>query len=203
MTEIILVRYKLRKIENECIQSVLENTSNYHLTVYDNEQENRNIGRLWNDLIRRSDADVVCLLNTDTLVESEWLTKLEDTLRSEPGIGGVGPVTNSAKNSQKQGKSSGVFEMPPEEMLSGFCLLFTKKVWEETGGFPEDCGFYGQETAFMKKAQTKGYKQMCRRDVFVFHYGSASAKAVGMNMEEERQKGRNYYEKFKQLWSSK
>lgn len=200
MVEIILVRYKLKQIEDECIKSVLENTGTHHLTVYDNVPENVNLGRLWNNLIRRSDADIICLLNTDTLVEKDWLTKLENLLVSTPNCGGVGPVTNSAKNSQKQQKGEGTFYLPEREMLSGFCLLFTKKVWEEAGGFPEDCGFYGQETAFMKKVQSKGYVQAVRRDVFVFHYGSASAIAAGMDLEKERVEGRSYYQKFKELW---
>lgn len=205
MTEIIIVRYKLPKIENECIKSVLDYTSNYHLTVYDNERENINLGRLWNSLIRRSDADKVCLLNTDTLVENSWLITLEKLLDSSSNIGAVGPVTNSAKNSQKQQKGSGSFDLPKEEMLSGFCLLFPKKIWEEVGGFPEDCGFYGQETAMMKKFQVKGYRQVVSKDVFVFHYGSASAieaeKRGEMNIPREREEGRTYYQKFRDIWS--
>lgn len=205
MTEIILVRYKLKHIEDECIKSVLENTGACHLSVYDNAEKNVNLGRLWNSLIRRSDADTICLLNTDTLVEKSWLPKLEEVLK-DPTVGAVGPVTNSARNSQKQGVGSGTFDLPEKEMLSGFCLLFKKKVWEEVGGIPEDFGFYGQETAFLKEVQQKGYRQVCRRDVFVFHYGSASAieaeKRGEMEIDKERQQGRTLYEKFKEKITS-
>lgn len=201
MTEIILIRYKMRQMENDCIKSILDNTSHYHLTVYDNEDKNINLGSLWNTLISRSTADTICLLNTDTLVEPHWLSKLEEILID--GVGAVGPVTNEAKNSQKQNKGTGVFPLPREEMLSGFCILFFKKVWEEAGGFPEDFGFYGQETAMMKKVQNLGYTQLVRRDVYVHHYGSATAKAMGMNLEGERQKGRTLYQKFKDLCESK
>ena len=191
----------MRQMEDECIKSVLDNTTNYHLTVYDNEEKNVNLGSLWNRLIANSSSDRICLLNTDTLVEPQWLSKLEEILVD--GVGGVGPVTNEAKNSQRQQKGTGVFPLPREEMLSGFCLLFLKKVWDEAGGFPEDFGFYGQETAMMKKVQSLGYTQLCRRDVYVHHYGSATAKAMGMNMEDERIKGRTLYQKFKELCESK
>jgi hypothetical protein len=207
MTEIILVRYKLPKVENDCLKSVLDYTSNYHLTVYDNAPQNINLGKLWNQLIKRSDADTICLLNTDTIVEPDWLTKLEETL-SAPSwskVAAVGPVTNQTHNCQKQERSGKpAYEMPPHEMLGGFCLLFLKSVWEEVGGIPEDFGFYGQETAFLKKVQHKGYKQLVRPDVFVFHYGAASAKEAEkrgeMVVEKERVNARNLYQKFSELW---
>ena len=196
MTEIILVRYKMKEMENECIRSVLDNTTNYNLTVYDNEEHNYNLGKLWNSLISASSAEIICLLNTDTAVEPFWLERLEYVLTWDK-VGAVGLVTDGAKNSQKQGRGSGVFELPKEEMLSGFCLLFYKRVWEEVGGFPEDFGFYGQETAMMKKVQSKGYRQMVNREVFVHHEGSATAKSTGLDLEQEREKGRNLYQLFK------
>lgn len=206
MTEIILVRYKMPNLENDCIRSVLEFTENYNLTVYDNAPINHNLGMLWNRLIRNSDAETICLLNTDTIVEKDWLWKLEECLDapSWEKIGAVGPTTNSCRTHQNDKRGLvGVYDLTkeyPGEMLGGFCLLFPKKVWEEVGGFPEDFGFYGQETAFLKKMESLGYRQLWRRDVFVYHYGSASAKEAEkrgeMDEKKERELGREKYKAF-------
>jgi len=205
MTEIILVRYKMPKLEDECIRSVLDNTENYNLTVYDNAPENHNLGALWNRLIRNSDSDIICLLNTDTLVEKNWLSSLEQVLLapSWEKRGAVGPCTSECKTHQKTAKTSGVVDFThehPGEMLGGFCLLFPKRVWEDVGGFPEDFGFYGQESAFLKKMESKGYHQYWHKGVFVYHYGSASAKEAEkrgeMDEQKEREIGRVKYQEF-------
>ena len=196
MIEIILVRYKLPIVENDCLSSVLKNTSNYHLTVYDNAPHNENLGKLWNKLINRSDADTICLLNTDTLVEENWLTRLEETLEgpSWNKIGAVGPVTDNAHNAQKRDRGGACFRLPEGQMLSGFCLLFKKSIWSEVGGIPENFGFYGQETAFLIKVDKKGYTQWVNPSVFVHHLGSASAqeaqKRGEMDIKTEREAAR-------------
>ena len=76
--EVIMVRYGLPELEQECVASVLEYTTDvdYHLTDYDNYEADEGLAKVWNDLIRASDAEYICLLNNDTRVESEWLSKL-------------------------------------------------------------------------------------------------------------------------------
>ena len=202
MTEIILVRYKLPKLENDCIRSVIDFTDTpYHLRVYDNARYNYNLGWLWNQLIKESDSEYICLLNTDTLVEPEWLSKLLEVFERNKKAGAVGPSTNCARTSQATaGKGVGLSSLNQGEMLGGFCLVFPRKVWEDVGGFPEDFGFYGQESAFLAKMVSLGYEQVHRKDVLVFHYGSASAKEAEkrgeLKEEEEREVGRKKYQEY-------
>lgn len=201
MTEIFLILYKMPILEKACIDSIKAYTTDYKLTVYDNAPKNENLGMLWNRLIKASTCENICLLNTDTLVEPKWLEKLEECLM--PGVGAVGPTTNSCRTHQNDERSTGsisLTEVYPGEMLSGFCLLFPKKVWENVGGFPEDFGFYGQESAWLAKVEKAGFRQVWRKDVFVYHYGSASAKEAEkrgeMNEEKERQLGREKYKRY-------
>jgi hypothetical protein len=201
MTEIILIRYKMPKLEKECIESIKKYTKEYKLTVFDNAPKNENLGKLWNRLIKKSNCENICLLNTDTLVEEGWLEKLEECLM--PGVGAVGPTTNCCRTHQCDERGTGscsLTETYPGEMLGGFCLLFPKKVWNDVGGFPEDFGFYGQETAWLAKVEKAGYRQVWRRDVFIYHYGSASAKEAEkrgeLNEEAERKIGREKYKRF-------
>jgi cellulose synthase/poly-beta-1,6-N-acetylglucosamine synthase-like glycosyltransferase len=94
MVEVILVRYNNKECEDEAVKAVLENTTiPHHLTVFDNYPGDENLSVVWNRLIKRSDADYICLLNTDTKVSKNWLRGLLRPLEDE-SIGAVGPVTN-------------------------------------------------------------------------------------------------------------
>lgn len=209
MTEIIIINYNQPELARRCVQSVIDNTrEEYHLTLYDNSKEKSNLGKLWNRLIQRSQADYICLLNDDTLVEKDWLKKLLEVFTKEVNVGAVGPITNTCNNPQ-------CHYFPSEDynvidfcdvhrgwVLSGFCLLFRKDVYEKVSGFPENFGFYGQETAFLDKIQHCGYRQILRKDVFVWHYGSASAKRAEergeFNKEEEKNKSRKMIAELRQ-----
>lgn len=190
-TTIIVVKYNLEEIENQCVRAVLDHTVNYDLIVHDNYPHNENLGKLWNRLIEQSDTEYICLLNNDAIVTPFWLDNLLECFDLGKKIGVAGPSTNSSKNQQSK-------EPPPYKFinfgrtypgwcLSGFCLVFTKKAWKECGGFPEDFGFYGQEVALIDRMTKAGYKQVWRTDTFVFHYGSASAKkATKMGLMDEQ-----------------
>ena len=194
MTEIIIVNYNQPELGRRCVQSVIEHTNPpYHLTLYDNSIEKNNLGKLWNRLIKQSKADYICLLNDDTQVERDWLRKLLEVFNVETNVGAVGPVTNNSSNPQCQyfpSEKYDVIDFPFVHegwCLSGFCLIFPKVVFERVGGFPEDFGFYGQETAFLDKIHRAGFKQLLRKDVFIWHYGSASANKAESKGEFDKE----------------
>ena len=194
-TDIILIKFNNKDWEDKAVDAVIKHTSEpYHLTVYDNYPKNHNIGSLWNRLIKQSDAEYICLLNTDAEVTDGWLTKLLQVFKREDQVGAVGPTTNHARNHQadiKPRKSYEIVEykrLHPDECLGGFCLVFPKFIWEKVGGFPEDCGFYGQETIFLEKVSKHGYKQIWRTDAFVWHEGQATVhKEVAAGRFDEKQ----------------
>ena len=76
---IILIRYKNPEVEDRCIKSIEQFTdlNRHKLTVFDNAPENINLGKLWNRLIEESDEEVICLLNSDTVIEGEWADGIE------------------------------------------------------------------------------------------------------------------------------
>lgn len=195
---IIIVRYKNPEIENCCIKSVEQftNLAKHKLTIFDNAPENINLGKLWNTLIEASDEEVICLLNSDTVVEEGW-TRLEESL-VDPLVGAVGPVTDNCRTKQKDLVKKNIVE--PIDELSGFCYLFTKRVWREVGGFPEDGPFYGQETAFNYLLKMYDYTLMVDRRVFIHHEGSSSLKKNGFDEIKERQKGAEWYKQFLQSY---
>jgi cellulose synthase/poly-beta-1,6-N-acetylglucosamine synthase-like glycosyltransferase len=197
MVEIIVIKYNLRELEDACIKAVQDNTDvAYHLRIFDNFPKNENLGALWNRLISESDADYICLLNSDTKVHPRWLSIMLDGFHTHEKVRIVGPSTNNCQTKQKVGASvTGVNEIVSE--LSGFCYLFPKSHWKELGGFREDFPFYGQESEFSLRTILAGYKLCWTPNAFVWHLGSASVKAAEergeLNMEEERRKGLKKY----------
>lgn len=190
-TTIIIVKFNLKWVEDQCIRAVVDHTKNYNLIVHDNFPQNENLGKLWNRLIKQSKTKYICLLNSDTLVTPHWLELLLECFE-KPKVGVAGPSSNKTHNPQSKdhwkeplvdfGKTY------PNWCLSGFCLVFPKKVWEKVGGFPENYGFYGQEVAFIDKLTKLKYKQAWRTDSFVYHYGSASLKKAGISRNKEQKK---------------
>jgi GT2 family glycosyltransferase len=203
IVDIIIVRYNNPEFEERCIECVRQSTYYPHfLTIHDNYPENKNIGKLWNELINKSRGSYICLLNTDAFVTPFWLSKLMEVFKREVKVGAVSPSTNRSKNRQ-----SALQRIPLDyeiedfegyESLSGFCLLFPKTIWRAVGGFPENFGFYGQEVVFMDKILDRKHRLIWRKDVFVFHWGSATVQKEeeegNFNELEERRKARKLFE---------
>ena len=61
-------------------------------------RENRGFAAANNQALRMARGEFLCLLNNDTLVTRGWLSTLIGHLRKTPGLGLVGPVSNSVGN---------------------------------------------------------------------------------------------------------
>lgn len=165
--------------EKHTLQLVLEHTIEpYHLIAYQNKQKDENLSVVWNKLIKKSEADYICLLNTDVEVEPSWLNKLIEVFDKEKNIGIVGPTTNACGVSVqkiKEEERSDTYKIVDSNTLSGFCMVFPKKLWEEIGGFHEGYELYGEDSEFCHKAKELGYRLVVRKDVFIYHYKGQSA----------------------------
>lgn len=177
--EIIIVRYGQKVLEDRCIHSVCLHTDlrRHKLTVVDNYWRDKNLGALWNELIEKSSHPWICLLNSDTEVEAEWIDKMIETGESNEADA-VGPITNKCGYAQQMtAPQKRVLEV---KQLSGFCVLIRRSAWEKASGFREDFPFYGQESNLMTRIGLK----LVSRDVFVRHEGGATVKANGRAKEE-------------------
>lgn len=176
--EIIVVRYGLPELEQECLDSVLEHTTDvdYRLIDYDNYENDEGLSKVWNDLIRESDAEYICLLNNDTRVEAEWLSKMIECFEEDDKLGALGPMTNSSTGPQgnRKYRTDKKRLLKARYPLVGFCLVFPRKVWEEIGGFDEGYEIYGEDSDFIMEVKEHGYIAMIRTDVFIFHHGKSS-----------------------------
>ena len=113
MVSIIMVTLNTPRMTQECLKSVLQNTSLPHeIIVVANSrhpailralrqfpkirilQNQRNVGytKAANRGARASSGKYLCFLNSDTLVPSRWLERLLSVLQ-QPGVGAVAPLS--------------------------------------------------------------------------------------------------------------
>lgn len=177
--EIIVLLYGQPELERRCLEAVAAHTdlTRHKLTVIDNWQRDANLSHVWNQAIARSDREFVCLLNSDAVVEAQWLERMLQVAGDE-AADAVGPKSDRAgAMSQKGPTGPGV---TPTDQLSGFCLLLRRSSVIAAGGFREDFTFYGQESNLMLRLRRK----FVANPVWVLHASGASVRAVQRQQEE-------------------
>ena len=177
--EIIIVKYNVPDFERNTIKSVLDNTSEpYNLTAWQNRAKDENLSVIWNKLIKRSTADYICLLNTDVKVTPDWLDDLLEVFEKEKNVGIVSCVTNACGIVKQRQPVLSKYKVEESSQLSGFCMVFPKKLWKKVGGFDEEYELYGEDSQLCVDVIKLGYRLLIRRDVFIHHFkGQSSIKA--------------------------
>ncbi len=154
-----------------------------------------------NQGIRASQAPYVVLLNSDTIVCSNWLDRMIICAESDPDLGMVGPLSNTASwQSIPAIEQNGDWSNNPlpkvmtiEEMsqlvalysgqlypripfLNGFCLLIKRVLIDEIGYFDEEnfARGYGEENDFCLRAKQAGWLLAVADDVYIYHAQSRS-----------------------------
>lgn len=139
--------------------------------------------------------DDVLLLNSDTLVNGNWLERLQQALHSADDIASVTPWSNNGEISSFPLIAQAA-SMPSPEQLSaldiaaaqtnemsveilsccGFCMLIRAKAMREVGGLD---GInlkrgYGEEVDWCLRASGQGWRHFLVPTVFVAHAGGVS-----------------------------
>lgn len=209
--EIIVVKYNQPDFEATTIIRVGLCTfyENYSLRAYQNIPD-KALSVCWNRLIEQSDAEYICLLNSDTVVTPGWLTGLMNVFENVENVGAVVPSSNKAFQSEievpfpiettnfdiinnfatENAKDGRCISAPT---LSAVCVVFPKKLWHQIGGFDEDFFLYGEDTEFFYRMAKETEKMLIwYRGVYVHHYKAQSVqKAVEageLNYDDLREK---------------
>lgn len=160
------------------------------------------------------EADVI-LLNSDTEVAADWVSRLRSQAYAEDSIGTVTPFSNNATICNYP-DIDGWPELPEGETTQsidrafsganagwavdiptgvGFCMYIKRGCLNDVGLFDEEAfgRGYGEENDFCLRAANKGWRNVLATDVFVFHEGeisfsesAVSGKARAMEVIRER-----------------
>jgi len=161
-----------------------------------------------NQGLRAAQGEHVVLLNSDTIVAEQWLDRVVMCAESDPRIGLVGPLSNTASwqsvpavhengdwaaNPIPDGLSVGDMARliaafsgrtyPRMAFLNGFCLLLKRRVIEDIGYFDEE-NFgrgYGEENDYCLRARAAGWVLAVADDTYIYH-------AQGRSYSNERRK---------------
>ncbi len=140
----------------------------------------------------------VLLLNSDTVVPRGWLTRLMSALESNARIGMVGPMTNhvsgpqlidgleldsiDAINTYADGRwDTHGTSLAEIDRLVGFCLLIRDETFREVGLLDETFGIGNfEDDDYCIRVRKAGYRTSLAEGCFVFHYGSRTFRAMGI-----------------------
>jgi O-antigen biosynthesis protein len=149
--------------------------------------------------IAASDGDVI-LLNSDTLVTSRWVEKLQAAAHSSEAVATATPFSNDAtlcslpqpfeSNALPSGHDVDSFARLVEDCASpsypflptgvGFCLYVKRAALSSIGGFDRGrFGLgYGEEVDFCFRALKAGWRHVLDDATFIYHAGQRSFGAL-------------------------
>ena len=153
--------------------------------------------------LTESTGEFVILLNSDTIVTTDWVEKLADALFSTTGAGIVGPLSNAASyqsipeykgtgdqtavNKLPKGLAPGDMNrhcenwtrgavLPRVPLIHGFCFGIRREVIEQIGYFDVEkyASGYGEENDYCFRATDAGFGLVVATHTYVFHAKSKS-----------------------------
>ena len=123
------------------------------------------------------DNEFFLFLNDDVLFipgQHDWLNNMVATMVNDPIVGAVGPCSNFVAGWQGM-RHAGLPHIIQTQLIIGFCMLLRRSTIEEIG--PLDPALPGgDDLDYSIRLTTAGYKLVCRRDCFVYHYGQVTGK---------------------------
>lgn len=167
-------------------------------------RENMGFPRGCNQGLAVASGDELLLLNNDTVVTPRWLENLRHALYSAENIGAVGPMTNKSENMQRvdipyanentpealqqiekyaaEFNQSNPAKWHIWQMLTGFCLLFKREVYEKIGSLDEKFapGNY-EDDDYSLRIRKAGYEILLCGDTFIHHFGSQTFQTFDEN----------------------
>ncbi len=192
-----------------------ESKRNPSLKVFTMEK-NIGFGPAVNYGLCQSAGEFVVILNNDTIVSREWLTRLMGALEKDTSIGIVSPVTNYVgEGPQIDEKAT---ELLPDidiinqyaesiadrsdliyesNRLVFFCVMLRRELIDLIGDLDEsyERGNF-EDDDYCLRARMAGYRLAIARNAFVYHHGSVTFKSNRISHSQYMEKNRvRFYKK--------
>ena len=216
---IIIVNWNGKVDTLECLESLKNNDyPNYEVVIIDNGSKDKfsisdskikviynkeNLGFSGGNNIGikyalENEADYVLLLNNDTIVSKDFLSKLVDVAESNNSYGIIGPKIYHYEEKDKIWFAGGIInwlynkgtmkgfneidegqydepEIQKTDYITGCCALIKREVIEKIGLMPQEYFLYYEDTDWSLKAQKQGYECLFVPKSSIWHKGSKSS----------------------------
>lgn len=200
-TSIIIATWNALPYFKKCIEAINQYTANdYEIIVVDNgsrpdmveyiktlkckaifNNSNLGPGAAFNQGIKISDGEYICLLNSDAEVTNNWLNHMLGTLNSNPTIGIVGPMCNNISSAQAElsRRAGEDFEIPIGHVLPFVCVLMKRVIFTNKGvglvaeRFIQGCS---EDSEFCNRLNAHNYIKMVSANAYVDHALNQSYK---------------------------
>jgi len=147
-------------------------------------------------------AEFVCLMNSDTLVSRQWLSRMVKCARSDERIAVVNPLGNRASElAAPLGPGLNLNTMaaaverssrrhyPDVTTGNGFCMLLRRRVLDLLGAFDEAyVQGYCEESDMCMRFTEAGFRVVVCDDAYVYHKGQGSFGARWRELFEANRK---------------
>jgi GT2 family glycosyltransferase len=187
-----------------CVESVIKNTmdTKHEIVVVDNastdgtieylkekglfyvaNRENLGVAKAWNQGIRASKGEYVCIINNDIIAGAGWLSAMVDFYEKHPDAGIVSPGTRWGKFDYNFDKYAADYmrkmKSVEKDGYAGWCMLIKRDRFAKAGYFCEDykvgtC----EDTDFYYALKKAGFKSYITGSAFVHHFGSRTLKVM-------------------------
>lgn len=235
---VIICSWNCKKYLEGCIDTLTRITKfdpSYDLVIVDNGSRKDTVGFI-NDLVKQGRARAifnetnlgfskannqgmeitendVLLLNSDTeIIQSDWLTKIQETAYSDDKIGIVGCRQRSpigflmhAGSMMLKQRNMGAqigwglpdynqySEIREVEGVVGSCMYIKREVIDKIGGLPEEYFSYYEDSVFCLKAAEAGYKTYCDGRVTIIHHQNVSTRENKVSFDSLYGKSRGIF----------
>jgi N-acetylglucosaminyl-diphospho-decaprenol L-rhamnosyltransferase len=187
-----------------CVESVFKNTRDieHELVVVDNastdntvdylkekgifylaNRENLGVAKAWNQGIKASKGEYVCIINNDIVASAGWLSALVEFYEKHTDAGIVSPGTRwGGLDYDFDGYAAGYTRKMKDvtkDGYAGWCMLIKRDRFAKTGYFCEDyrVGTF-EDTDFYLSLKKAGYASYITGCAFVHHFGSRTLKVM-------------------------
>lgn len=197
----IIIPVKNQKtITQTCLDSLDAYTDNFQLIIIDDGSDKETADILKNYIdandtlikneksvgwckainqgLKEARGDYIVLSNNDVVFTPDWSEKMTAHFKKNNKLGVLGPTSNKVGDPghpQHIDENREGIDFQNTDILTFFNVMIKKEVIDKVGGLDERFGLGGQDDAdYCIRARKAGFEVGIARDVFIYHYGSAT-----------------------------
>lgn len=163
-------------------------------------------GAAYNEAIAAVKTPYVAIVNQDTTIDPDCISKLLEALESDPSIGIIAPtVLNPDRSVQDRGSYVDAFGFPvpvaPSDaeqswepfFVSGCMMLLRVSFFRQLHGFADYLGFFVEDVDLCWRTWQSGHRVVALRGASIIHYGAGSIPGGWMRQANLTSNSRTFY----------